>query len=102
MTPQLILLIFFPFLLAIDIYAIVLGYRGLTWVHKFARRVGILALIALIVFLGALVDLLTQVWVMSHGGASAIVYVVSGISFIILSLAALVACKKLRVVPRKP
>lgn len=96
MTPQLIPLLLLPLFLAVDIWAIASGRRGVTQTHKLARMTGIAALLALAVFIAALVDLFTQAWVMRPGSMSGAIYLGSGAVFAVLSLAALALSLKLR------
>ena len=96
MTVQLIPLLLLPLFLAADIRAIAIGRRGATQTHKLARITGITALLALAVFIAALVDLFTQVWVMRAGSMSGAIYLGSGVAFTVLSLAALALSVKLR------
>jgi hypothetical protein len=96
MTLQTIPLFFIPVLLAIDIYAILIGRRGLTKLHRLAQIIGISALIMLAMSLLALIDLVSQIWVMRPANISGEIYIVSGICFVIFSLGALILSIKLR------
>lgn len=96
MTPQVALLLLVPIFLFVDILAIAKGRRGTSRGHKMAKVFGITALVALVVFAVALVDLVTQVWVMRPGSVSGAIYAVSGISFGVLSIVSLALYMKLR------
>lgn len=96
MTAQTLILLLAPFFLIINIYTIIIGRRGSTRTHRIASISGVVALVALGAFVAALIDLLSQVWVMRPGQTMTIIYVTSGCAFAVFSLIALAMCLRLR------
>jgi len=87
MTVQTGVLLIFPLLLAMDIYAMVVGRRGKTQFHKIIFFISSAAVLVFIVCLFSAIDLFTQVWVARPGNASEVFYVASGAVFLMLSAA---------------
>lgn len=82
MTPQLIPLLLSPILFAVNVYAIVIGCRGATRTHMLSRAFGLVGICLFLVALLAMVDQLTQVWVMRPNSISVSIYLLAGIGFI--------------------
>ncbi|GAA5077999.1 hypothetical protein [Lysobacter panacisoli] len=94
MTPQLIPLLLSPILLAIDLCAVVIGFRGVTRLHKLARVFGVIGICLFIGTLLTMIDVATQVWVAQAGSMSARLYVAGWIAFFFCTVASLVLSVK--------
>jgi hypothetical protein len=96
MTLQLIPLLLSPALFVINVYAIVIGFRGSTRLHKLSRAFGIGGVCLFFIAALAVIDLITQVWVMRAGSISVKLYLVSGVAFIVCTAFSLALIVKAR------
>lgn len=97
MTVQVAFLLFVPILLIFDICAIVIGSRGDTKLHKYARNIGMMAFCAFFSLVASMLDSISQVWVMRPGNESGLFYKTSGGVFLVISLGAIFITWKIRV-----
>jgi hypothetical protein len=89
MTWQVALLFLVPFLLATNVWVIRVGSKGRTRLHAAARYSGVAGVIACLGFVVALLDRLSQVWVLSSADGSGTLYVASAAVFTAISIVAL-------------
>lgn len=89
MTPQLIPVLLSPLFLALNLYALWLGFRGKTGYHIAVRASGAIGTVAFVVALVAMLDQITQVWVRRPDSISGWVYVGSGVVFFCCAIASL-------------
>ncbi len=91
MTWQVVVICLAPFLLVGNFLVMRLGFRGSTVLHAVARWAGVAGVAAFFVFVLALLDRVSQVWVIRSSDSAGVLYIASAIVFYATSTIALVA-----------